>query len=199
MADQSKICGLFNDERLAYAIVGSEAPIISGVGHETDFTIADFVSDLRAPTPTAAAELATPNRLELKAELSDEIGLLNRSIQTVTAARNWQVERLQNRLIQLSPLMLVHSSRQRIDDLTFQINRSMAHLIRIGSTELAGSQGKLTSLNPLSVLKRGYAIVTQLNGTLVHSIAQVQAGNNLEILLQDGKFPVTVQNSPAAE
>ena len=70
----------FNDERLAYAIAASEAPIISGVGHETDFTIADFVSDLRAPTPTAAAELATPNRIDLKSDLAEAIDRLNRSI-----------------------------------------------------------------------------------------------------------------------
>ncbi len=88
----------FNDERLAYEIASSEAPIISGVGHETDFTIADFVSDFRAPTPTAAAELATPNRLDLLGDLNETTASLNRSIQAVFASRNWQIDRLQNRL-----------------------------------------------------------------------------------------------------
>jgi len=189
----------FNDERLAYAIARSEAPIINGVGHETDFTIADFVSDLRAPTPTAAAELATPNRLDLLVELKETIGGLNRSIQASLEGRNWQIERLQNRLIQRSPLALVHSSRQRIDDLMAQINRSMSHMIKIRSTRLAGIQGHLFSLSPTSVLKRGYAIITQPDGKLVFSISQVEAHNNLDVRLQDGVFPVTVQSSPGSE
>jgi exodeoxyribonuclease VII large subunit len=189
----------FNDERLAYVIASSEAPIISGVGHETDFTIADFVSDLRAPTPTAAAELATPNRLDLKADLANTIGRLDRSIQALTAARNWQLERLQNRLSQRSPMTLISSGRQRIDDLTSQINRSIAHRINIRSTGLNGIQQHFSSLNPTAVLKRGYAVVTHLDGTLVHSISQVQAGNTLDVRLQDGKFPITVQSSHVAE
>jgi exodeoxyribonuclease VII large subunit len=189
----------FNDERLAYAIAASESPIISGVGHETDFTIADFVSDLRAPTPTAAAELATPDRLELKAELEDFIRRLNSSIQSIATSMNWQVERLQTRLIQRSPMALVHSDRQRIDDLTIQINRSMAHLAKIQSTELIGIQQHLYSLNPMSVLKRGYAVVTDSKRELVHSISQVHSGDNLDVRLQDGKIPVIVQEFPAAE
>jgi exodeoxyribonuclease VII large subunit len=189
----------FNDERLAYTIAASEAPIISGVGHETDFTIADFVSDLRAPTPTAAAELATPNRLDLLAELKEIIAALDRSIQTGLAIKNWQVERIQNRLIQRSPLALVHSNRQQIDDLISQINRSMSHLIKIRLTGLTGIQGHLLSLNPLSVLKRGYAIVTRADGKLVSSISQVQTGNNLDVRLQDGILPVVIQSPPVPD
>jgi exodeoxyribonuclease VII large subunit len=185
----------FNDEQLAYAIAASEAPVISGVGHETDFTIADFVSDMRAPTPTAAAELATPNRFDLKADLTEFIGRLNRSFQSVITTRNWQVERLQNRLLQRSPVALVLSSRQRLDDMTSLINRSMAHMFKIKSTGLIGVQQHLSSLNPFSILKRGYAVVTRTDGTLVHSISQVQVGDNLAVLLQDGKFPVTVQET----
>lgn len=89
----------FNDERLAYAITESEAPIICGVGHETDFTIADFVCDLRAPTPTAAAELAVPNRTDLIASLSESYGLLVRAIRDITGMNNIQLDRLRNRLI----------------------------------------------------------------------------------------------------
>jgi exodeoxyribonuclease VII large subunit len=189
----------FNDERLAYVIAASAAPIITGIGHETDFTIADFVSDLRAPTPTAAAELATPNRLDLKTDLADTLGRLSRSIQALTAAGNWQIERMHNRLIQRSPIALVHSNQQRIDDLTSQINRSISHEIKIRSTGLAGILQHLSSLNPMSVLRRGYAVVTQLDGTLVHSASQVQAGNNLDVRLQDGIFPVIVQSPPMAE
>jgi exodeoxyribonuclease VII large subunit len=189
----------FNNEQLVYTIAASEAPIICGVGHETDFTIADFVSDLRAPTPTAAAELATPNRLDLQADLSETIGRLSSSIKAVFTTGQWKIEREQNRLLQRSPLRLVHSNRQRIDDLAYQINRSIGHLIKIRATRLDGSQGHLTSLNPMSVLKRGYSIVTQPGGGLVYSIVQVHEGNNLDVRLQDGKLSVIVQNSPIAE
>jgi exodeoxyribonuclease VII large subunit len=189
----------FNDQQLAYAIAASQAPIISGIGHETDFTIADFVSDLRAPTPTAAAELATPDRLNLKTDLVDDVARLNRSLQAATSTKHWQVERLQNRLVQRSPMAFVHTSRQRIDDLTSQINRSMEHLNKIHSAGLTGIQQHLSSLNPLSIMKRGYAVVTRLDGTLVYSISQVRSGSNLDVRLQDGKFPVTVQNVTTAE
>jgi exodeoxyribonuclease VII large subunit len=189
----------FNDEQLAYVIAASEAPIISGVGHETDFTIADFVSDLRAPTPTAAAELATPNRLDLLADLNEKIGALNRSILSGFASRNWELERVQNRLLQRSPLVLVQSSRQRIDDLLSQIDRSMSHMIKIRFTGLAGIKGHLLSLNPMSVLQRGYAIVTQPDGKLVSSIAQVHTGNKLDVRLQDGTIPVVTQGPPVPD
>lgn len=189
----------FNDEQVAYAIAASEAPVISGVGHETDFTIADFVSDLRAPTPTAAAELATPNRLDLKTDLTSTIGRLYRSIQAVTSTSISQVERLQNRLSQLSPIALVLSSRQRIDDMTLQINRSMMHILKLQSAGLIGVEQHLSSLNPFSILKRGYAVVIHPDGTLVRSISQVQVGNDLDVRLHDGKFPVTVQDTPIIE
>ncbi len=80
-----------------------------------------------------------------------------------------------------------------------QVNRSMSHMIKIRSTGLAGVQGHLSSLNPMAVLKRGYAIVTQPDGKLVFSISQVQTGNNLDVRLQDGILPVTVQSSPSAK
>lgn len=189
----------FNDQQLAYAIAASQAPIISGIGHETDFTIADFVSDLRAPTPTAAAELATPDRLDLKTDLVDIVVRLDRSLQAAISAKHWQIERLHNRLVQRSPMAFVHSSRQRIDDLTSQIDRSMDHLNKIRTAGLTGTQQHLSSLNPLSIIKRGYAVVTRLDGTLVYSISQVKSGNSLDVRLQDGKFPVTVQNGATIE
>jgi exodeoxyribonuclease VII large subunit len=186
----------FNNQALAYAIASSQAPIICGVGHETDFTIADFVSDLRAPTPTAAAELATPDRIDLGTDLTEKTGRLRRSLQAAISSKHWQVERLQNRLVQRSPLTFVHSSRQRIDDLILHINRSMGHLQEIRFAGLTGTKQQLSSLNPISIMKRGFAIVTQIDGKLVNSISQVQSGINLNVRLQDGHFPVTVQEKP---
>jgi len=189
----------FNDEQLAYAIVASAAPVISGVGHETDFTIADFIADLRAPTPTGAAELATPNRLELQADLADLVNQINRSVDAGFSSRHWQIERLQNRLLQRSPHAFVQSNRQRLDEITRQINSSIIHLLQMRISGLRGIERRLSSLHPHAILRRGYALVTQPDGALVHSISQIQTGNWLNVHLQDGKFPVTVQDSPIAE
>jgi exodeoxyribonuclease VII large subunit len=184
----------FNDERLAYAICASEAPIICGVGHETDFTIADFVCDLRAPTPTAAAELAVPNRLDLQASLSETCNNLIRGIQEITSTDILQIERLQNRLNQRSPAHVIRANKQQIDDLIGRIDRTTFHKIEIRKLEFSGIQQHLVSISPMTILGRGYAVVTHADGNLIRTIAQVQPGNNIEIRVQDGKFPATVQN-----
>ncbi len=187
----------FNDERLAYAIGASEAPIICGVGHETDFTIADFVCDLRAPTPTAAAELAVPNRIDLQASLSDTCDTLIRAIREITSIDNLHIERLQNRLIQRSPAYVIRAHKQQIDDLMGRMDRTIVHKIEIRKLEFSGIHQHLVSINPMTILGRGYAVVTHADGGLIRTVAQVQPGNRIEIRVQDGKFPATIQNEPS--
>ena len=185
----------FNDERVARAIANSPTPVITGIGHETDFTIADFAADLRAPTPTAAAELATPNQAELRESLSE----LSRSIYQSTlnyllTQRSW-LEGQQNRLQLRTPLAQVHRGQQRLDELASRVGRSLVHTIEINRTRLAGLQLRLNALNPQAVLERGYSIVTQDDGSLVRSTTQVKPADHLQVQVSDGKFDVRVQET----
>jgi exodeoxyribonuclease VII large subunit len=182
----------FNDERVAYAIAASPIPVISGVGHETDFTIADFVADLRAPTPTAAAELATPDRLELGSTLADLAERLARAAQNAITEQRWQLNNIENRLRLHSPKMRLQSDRQRVDDLARRTETAWQHSTQLRRARLAGLEQRLMALNPLSVLARGFAVVTQADGKVVQSPAQVQAGEKLAVRVQAGKFDVKV-------
>jgi exodeoxyribonuclease VII large subunit len=186
----------FNDERVARAIAASNAPVISGVGHETDFTIADFVSDLRAPTPTAAAELATPDQTELLEGLDELRERASRAVQSFLNEQNWRLKRLENNLIIRSPLGRVRSDRQRLDDWTRRSASAFAHWLQLQHAHQFGLEQRLNSLNPNAVLRRGYAVVTQADGSLVRSTRQVAPGDDLSVHIQDGKFDVRVQPSP---
>jgi exodeoxyribonuclease VII large subunit len=183
----------FNDERVARSIAASSAPIISGVGHETDFTITDFVADLRAPTPTAAAELATPDRIDLLAGLNEISQRLERGIQIYLTSQNRVLQSLTYRLKTNSPLAHVRSERQKLDDLVRHSDLSLLRSLQIRISQLNGFQGRLNSLNPMAVLNRGYALVSHPDGRLVRSVSQVHPVDLLEIRLHDGK--VTAQAS----
>jgi len=180
----------FNDEKLARAIAASVIPVISGVGHETDFTIADFVSDLRAPTPTAAAELATPNRADLFSIVSESKVSLEGSMYSYLSSKRLSFRQLQNRISLRSPISQVHSNQQRLDELLHRANLSLDHYIDIQRTRMVGLERRLSSLNPASILQRGYAIVTHTDGRIVSSVQQVCEGDKLGVQVQDGRFSV---------
>jgi len=178
----------FNDERVARAIAASEAPIITGVGHETDFTIADFTADLRAPTPTAAAELATPNRDDLRTSLADLAGQLSRTIQVVLSSQLWALDNLKSRLLLRSPQARLRDDRQRLDDLLHRAGVAAFHSLQLRHARLTGLDQRLGALSPLAVLGRGFAVISHPNGQVVNSIRQVQPDDTLKIRLSDGQF-----------
>jgi exodeoxyribonuclease VII large subunit len=182
----------FNDERVARAIVASAAPVISGVGHQTDFTIADFVADLRAPTPTAAAELATPDRADLMTDLNDLYQRLCRAAQSQTSAQRWQLKDLSARLDRRSPRARIQSDRQRLDEMARRAGVVLSHRLQLQQARLLGLERRLAALNPLAILQRGYAIVTQPNGALLRSVAQIAVGDPLRVRVSDGEFGVRV-------
>lgn len=184
----------FNDERVARAIVASDAPVITGVGHEIDFTIADFAADLRAPTPTAAAELATPNQADLRSALLEEFNQLKRSMETCLANYHYELHALHNRLSLLSPLARIRSGRQRLDELTFRSSLALRHRLQLQHTRLSGLEQRLGTLNPRAVLGRGYAIVTHQDGRLVRKVTQVAPGDELDVHVSDGKFGAQVSS-----
>jgi exodeoxyribonuclease VII large subunit len=185
----------FNDERVVRAVTESAAPVITGVGHETDFTLADFAADLRAPTPTAAAELATPiTVLDLKTKLA-EIG---RVLVSGTAA-NLRRQResatwLDSRLRLFSPARRLQTERQRLDELTRRGNAAQTHRLELAAEKLRGLESRLLALSPLAVLGRGYAVVTK-GRKVIFSTAQVQEGDALRVRVRDGEFDARVTGS----
>jgi exodeoxyribonuclease VII large subunit len=184
----------FNDEALARAIVASEAPVISGVGHETDFSISDFAADLRAPTPTAAAELASPDKAELAAALTEIETDLARLIVGLLQEGRWALSTLQGRLERRSPRARILSNRQRLDDLARRAERALQSEARLLRSQLEGTQARLLALNPTSVLGRGFAVVSQADGAVVRQTSQVHSGDPLDVRVSDGSFGVRVEN-----
>jgi exodeoxyribonuclease VII large subunit len=185
----------FNDERVARAIATSTAPVICGVGHETDFTIADFVADLRAPTPTAAAELATPDQLDLRVTAQELSERLAHSAEAYLNAERWSFSALHGRLVQHSPRSRLQTGRQRLDELARRTSTGLAHYLQLQQAHQAGLRQRLAALSPQGVLQRGYAIVSSASGQIIHSACQVQPGDALSVRVTDGEFPVRVEIS----
>jgi len=184
----------FNDEGVARAIVASQSPVITGVGHETDFTIADFAADLRAPTPTAAAELATPDKTELKSSLAEAVERTSRAISTQVSSMQWELEAHTNRLQLFSPQSRIRSDRQFLDDLTRRGGIALNHWLELQRSGLVGIEQRLRTLSHQSVLSRGYAIVSTPEGRMIHSAAQVMGGDDLDVRVRDGTFGVRVHS-----
>ncbi len=185
----------FNDERVARAVAASRIPVISGVGHETDFSLADFAADLRAPTPSAAAELATQDREELALRLASLALQLDRGMNAAILERKHQIERLTRMLVHLSPSARLANSRQRVDDLGARMERAWPPRRRWLAQHLTGLMARLEALNPHAVLSRGYAIVRHgETGHIVTSVQQVAPGAMLQVEVQDGEIIAEVHH-----
>ena len=182
----------FNEEVVARAVAGCPVPVISGVGHETDTSIADFVADLRAPTPTAAAEMATPDRVALARHLSALLDGLETVMGGALADRREGLDWLQRRLDHLSPARQIAEHRRRTFDLQRRAHQTMQHRLTLAQARLAGQASRLIALDPYAVLSRGYAIVTDADtGAVVSSSRQVRAGRGLRVRVADGEFDAT--------
>ncbi len=183
----------FNDEAVARAIAASQAPVVSGVGHETDFTIADFVADLRAPTPSAAAEMVTPDRAELSAGVRRARERLARAFGSLLAGQRWALDRQLDALRILSPRAQVASARQRLDDLLARAAAGVHHEVSLRHAALSGLTQTLRAVGPSAVLARGYAVVSQAQtGQVVRSVAEVAPGDGLRVRVADGTFEADV-------
>ena len=180
----------FNDEKVARAVAASRVPVIAGVGHETDFTIVDFVADLRAPTPSAAAAAAVPDRWELIEQLrAVRAGLIQRASAEIV----WRRERLDSlraRLRRVSPQRQIDLSRQRLLDREDRLHRQMAQRLAALKERLAFGQVRLQSLNPTAVLARGYSIVQQPDGRVVTGPEGATPGDLLRVRGAGGGYDV---------
>ncbi len=188
----------FNDEGVARAIFASRYPVISGVGHETDFTIADFVADLRAPTPTGAAELATPiTKEELRAALqgaeAELTELINRQLDDLKQA----LQLAQSELRRSSPRLRILNNIQRLDELQGRLERTIQQQLQRKQNNLANASDRLASLNPQAVLKRGYAIITdQATGQIISRTRQAIPWQPVWLQVQDGSIPAQITPPP---
>ncbi len=183
----------FNDEQLARAIFAARHPIISGVGHEVDFTIADFVADLRAPTPSAAAELAVPDVSELAPALASLQAELTAVMEARIEQARWQVQALLRNLAHLSPRSRLDNDRQRTDNLLERLDGAMHLRLERARNRLELAQARLTGVGPLATLSRGYAIVRRPDGRIIRSVQEVAAGDDLAVQVADGEFGVAVK------
>ena len=184
----------FNDERVVRAVADAMTPIICGVGHETDFTLCDFAADLRAPTPTAAAELATQiTLLDLQAEVQTYKARLASATLSLLAEQKAALSSLTAQLRYLSPTRLIQSERQRVDELSRRAFMSIAYRVNLQKNHLAGTQKRLEALSPLAVLARGYAVVTRKdNGSVISRIAQAKPNQQIRVRVVDGQFDAEV-------
>ena len=183
----------FNDERVARMIFESPVPVISGVGHETDFTISDFVADVRAPTPTAAAELAVPDQGEIRGFVEEFKTRLIRTAQGLLSEHRWKMDIFTRQITLLSPLGEINNGRQRLDEISSRLERALRGYLK-GSRDLCSSfQARLSALNPEAILKRGYAVVTAEDGSMVYQVGRVSSGEHLQVRVSDGEFEVIVE------
>jgi len=184
----------FNDEALARAIAACPVPVVTGIGHEIDFTIADFVADVRAPTPSAAAELATPDKVELKERLADQQTVLAQYAQEVVAKNRAELQHLQWALERLSPQTRIDRYRQQIDTLVSNVGRTMQHHLVLQRQRVESLSSQLAALDPQATLDRGYAIV-QKEGSIVTQTGQVDQGDGIVVQVSDGEFGATVNET----
>jgi exodeoxyribonuclease VII large subunit len=184
----------FNDEAVAHAIFVSRIPVVSAVGHEIDVTLADLVADCRAVTPTDAAVLATPDRVELLQGLSDCRRRLGETLSQRVHGVRQRFEALAGRRIFRFPLEPLRDRERRLDDTEERLRRAMTGRLHLGQERTEAHAARLQALSPLNVLARGYSLTRTADGTRVlHSALQVRPGDRVEVLFADGRFLADVE------
>jgi exodeoxyribonuclease VII large subunit len=188
----------FNEEIVARAIYHCEVPVVSAVGHETDYTIADFVADLRAPTPSAAAELTVPDAREVRAQLTQNETMLHHAIQRKLTELSQRIARCESILSPGQLYALVDANRNRLREANRHMIRLIRHKTALYETRLSGVAGRLEAVSPLHTLQRGYSI-TLKEGEVVRSIEQVESGDSIEVRVADGLILSTVEEKERGE
>ncbi|MBR2877219.1 MAG: exodeoxyribonuclease VII large subunit [Clostridia bacterium] len=183
----------FNEEIVARAIFNSHIPVISAVGHETDFTIADFVADLRAPTPSAAAELAVPDIFELKSDLAGLRQHLSVLMKNMLFSERESLASTEKRLSILSPQTKILNSRQELANLYDKAVNSVMNRINSEKAVISAVSGRMNALSPLAVLSRGYSIAYK-DAAAITSVNDVNNGDNINIKVADGEIYATVND-----
>lgn len=184
----------FNEEEVVRSIFASEIPIISAVGHEIDWTLSDFVSDLRAPTPSAAAELVVARKSDLLASIEHLRRRLNTSLEHLLSELRGRVERALRSAALHDPWRHLRQSQQHLDELTGRMDRLIRHRIQYARQHINSLGERLESLNPLSVLARGYSFTRRLrDGRIITSSAVLKPGELVKTRLKNGSFTSAVR------
>jgi exodeoxyribonuclease VII large subunit len=183
----------FNDERVVRAVAASRIPVVTGVGHEIDFTLVDFAADLRAPTPSAAAEVVTPDGDALRSSMRAWSDRMDSAMFAVLDDGQRRVDTQIRWLARLSPETQIQNARQQIDDLTGRLVIHLQHDLARRRDRLAAQGRALDAANPSAILRRGYAIVTRSDGQRVTSALHAAEGTTVQIALHDGRLTATVR------
>ncbi|GIV78250.1 MAG: exodeoxyribonuclease 7 large subunit [Litorilinea sp.] len=189
----------FNEPQVAYAIAHSHLPVVTGIGHETDFTIADFVADLRMPTPSAAAAAVVPDRQEVWATLVNRRRHLDQLVNRALARWRDQTDQARLRLLRLHPSRQLDRQRQALDDRERRLHNAIWNRLRQLAERNHAAYQRLEALSPRRVLQRGYSIVHRQDGQVVVDPAMVPVGELLTVLAARGAYQVQrVENAPEA-
>ena len=183
----------FNDERVARAIAASELPVISAVGHEPDVTISDFVADLRAATPSNAAELAVPDQMELRQALAARQALLLTQMQKRLKQERGTLERLASSRVLKSPINYINDRRLQVDYVQHRLTAAFSETVQRKHRRFASLTAKLDAMSPLKVLARGYSMASDRQGTLLRSVKQIKPGDRLTVRFADGSAAAVVE------
>lgn len=184
----------FNDEGLARAIRACPVPVVSAVGHETDFTIADFAADLRAPTPSAAAELVVPSRSELQGQVDGLRIRLASAARRIVERKRTRLKGLAERPVLLRPQGRLLQDRQRLDELIRRLGYVGGQMLGGHRRELKALAGRLDALSPLAVLSRGYAIAREESGHVIREASQVSVGDPIQVMVHRGQLHCRVES-----
>ena len=184
----------FNDESLAREIFKSNIPVVSAVGHETDFTICDFVSDLRAPTPSAAAELVYPSEVELMSKIDTLKIRLRTSITNIIERRKQYLDSLKKSRLEKTPQDIINKYRLMTDNLTKNLETNIVKVITKCKADYEKQVAILDSLSPLKTLSRGYTVTTNSNGKVISKKEDVSVGDSINVKVIDGNVVAKVES-----
>ncbi|MBQ9080783.1 MAG: exodeoxyribonuclease VII large subunit [Clostridia bacterium] len=184
----------FNNEKLARYVAASNIPVISAVGHEVDFTICDFAADLRAPTPSAAAELAVPDRAELSQRVSALSSRLGSALERGVAEKRRRLDALAASRILSDPMRFVDDKKMTVASLGERLDGAAGRVCETGQRELSARAAQLGALNPFAVLTRGYSAMF-IDGCAVKSVKQLSAGERVKLRLSDGEAEADITNT----
>ena len=182
----------FNNEELVRTVAASQTPIISAVGHETDTTLCDFAADRRAPTPSAAAELAVPDRAELMQKIDERSDRLDRALDGVLASYRARLGAIEKQLFALSPTARLKGMRERMLHAGELLDKLMDKTLERRRLMLSAAVGRLEAINPLAVIKRGYGVARDGEGHVLSSVDSVDVGERFSLVVSDGVIDAEV-------